>query len=1260
MKRLLQRIRQIVASPLGAACLVILLPAIPARAQNYCNNPVPPCNPNDPASSCYKPPDPPPKCEPKVCDKCTKSPCYVGSGVYAFDEKDLEIATTGFPIAVTRLYQSSHAIDGESGFGWTSSLSSRLYYAVFLKSAPGTYQREADIRLPNGNVYRFVENANGTYTPPEGRFDTLVRNADSTWDLWLQRTRSHYHFSATGNLLEIVDDFGNTQTWTYASDRLQHVEDTSGSGRSIDVTYGGDGRISDVTDLTGRTVHYAYTAGGVLASVTNPAGQVTSYSYTNGKYVPLLTAVTDNWGRNLTTVVYDAQDRTRSYTDRGETFSYTYNYNGVGTTTAKSDSAGNAWQYTFTPGGLVADSRPPGGGPTLVHDDYYSSGLLQQRTDGAGVKFYLTYDAKGHPLTLTQDYQGPTAVQWRYVYDVNFPDAIVSATAYDPATNQIHPHWQSQKQDYYPPGSVAPGALYRQYLVDSDGVTAHLERTFTYDSHGRTLTETDGGGNTKTYTYDQAGNRLSIERAPNNTAGTHPTISSTYDALGRVASTTDPDGHTTTYSWDVLDRIQTVTLPKPSASSTLTFTRTYVYDEYDAALQLLFIRIVDQNGRTTRVGYSPFGDAVRLVDSAGNVVRNTYNHGLLASQTDANGNVTSYAYDALRRLSTVTYPDGTFERSTYGPDGTVASRRDRMNRTINYTYDRHKRVIAKIYPNAGSITSTYQGQKLTQVVDTFASPAETHTYGWDASFRLASDSQGSRGTLTATRTADGRVSTISIAGGTTRTYSYYPDGSLHTIAWSAVPGAFTYEYTPSGRTSSIAFPNGQTRTYTYDDQGRPTNIVSQHPVTGTLAAFAYGYDLDAFTGAATQFGMRTTIAATIPAQSISNAVTKLGYDDRYFLSRADYPATAPYNGRSDSWTYDAAGNRATATSGGATRNYVYEKWNGNPLNGTRLQSDGTNSYTYDGNGNVTARGGDRGNFTFSNDYENRRRSVAGDTTAGYLYDWGGRRALKTVNGTATTYLYDGFHAIAENGPSPAEYLFGPGLDSPLAMLRNGVVHYLDTDVLETVAAVNDGAGATENSFVPDAWGSAIAGSSTVANPVGFTAREDAEAGYLFYRARYYEPATGRFAAEDPLASGESLHGLTTNLRPGVNLERIQLSLYVNPYLYVINDPALLRDPEGLNYQMPGCDRIPWCFEVNYVLDCCYEHDQCYAASDCNGWSWTYGWFYWPGACGRCDRQAIGCILRQHTPPKAPDWWYHRARQIDPPKLPPNPVCPTFG
>ncbi len=65
---------------------------------------------------------------------------------------------------------------------------------------------------------------------------------------------------------------------------------------------------------------------------------------------------------------------------------------------------------------------------------------------------------------------------------------------------------------------------------------------------------------------------------------------------------------------------------------------------------------------------------------------------------------------------------------------------------------------------------------------------------------------------------------------------------------------------------------------------------------------------------------------------------------------------------------------------------------------------------------------------------------------------------------------------------------------------------------------------------------------SVRNPFRYTGREyDAESGLYYYRARYYDPALGRFLSEDPIG-----------LEGGIN-----------PYAYVGNDPVNNRDPSGL-------------------------------------------------------------------------------------------------
>ncbi|MCC6132476.1 MAG: RHS repeat protein, partial [Acidobacteria bacterium] len=432
-------------------------------------------------------------------------------------------------------------------------------------------------------------------------------------------------------------------------------------------------------------------------------------------------------------------------------------------------------------------------------------------------------------------------------------------------------------------------------------------------------------------------------------------------------------------------------------------------------------------------------------------------------------------------------------------------------------------------------------------LDTTITPNETHSFGYDDAYRVTTNTQGPRGSLTYTYGADDRVTTMQIANGPTTAYGYHPDGSLKTITWSPIPGNFTYVYNPNGQYSEVTFPNGQKRTYTYDDQGRLT-ILANTFNSNPLATFAYGYDVDQQTGQATMLGQRVTVTETLPHQGLVNALMKFGYDPQYQLSRAEYPVSTPFNGEIHSWSYDAIGNRLTNTVNTTTQNYTYLKNGQNPLNGQKLANDGSNAYTYDFNGNTLTRTG----HGFAYDAENRLTSITGNETASYTYDYQGRRISKTVGAVTTTYLYDGLNLIAETAAGQTSYfLNGAGIDETLAMSRAGQISYMSSDGLGSVVATNDPAGAVSHSLVFDAWGNTKSELGTRTHPFTYTGREVGEANTLFYRARYYTATTGRFTQEDPI---------------GFDSGTISL------YSYVGGHPTSSIDPTGLAADLILVDR----------------------------------------------------------------------------------------
>jgi RHS repeat-associated protein len=993
--------------------------------------------------------------------------------------------------------------------------------------------------MPDGNRFRFTENLDGvTYVPPPGRKDILVRNGVSgPWTLTLQQSRSRYEFDATGALTAMKDDYGNTLNVTYISGRVDRITDAV-SGRYVSVTYGANGRIHLVTDFTGRQVEHGF-SGAKLTTVTDPADRSTTYSYHPSRFVDLLTQIRDPWNRVVADVTYTSTTgRVETYTELGETFTLTYRYGDVPNRTAKEDSEGNVTVFDFAPSGQVT-SRGIEGTP-VAQTTYTPDGFVELSTDEVGVKTFYTYNLNGTVATLTRDYQGSKAVRFDYTYDPNFPAKPISIVPKNPTTGVRDPNWQEWRYDYYQSGAPAPGAINHVYRVRENGTTLDTLSTYEYNTRGQVTKHTSAIGGVTDYAYDAQGNLISVTAPSNNDTGTRPITGYTPDALGRVLTMTDPLGFATTYTYDELDRVETITLPRPTPSFPSSFTTTIAYDNFDAGTSLLYVDTTDANGILTRQGYDQYGRLARTVDAATATTIYTYDRDRLDTIVDPLNNVTGYDYDSLGRLQTVTFPNADTESYTYWPDGLLHQRTDRKGQVVTFTYDAHKRLYQR--SGTGTITYNYTGQKLTSVVDSTVSPSETHSYGYDTSYRVNSDTQGPRGTLTYTYFADDQIKNRTITGGPlpiSAAYRYYPDGTLDRIGWSQTTGEFKYTYNLRGQYESILFPSGQGRGYEYDDQGRLTRIINDSPAQGNVATYEYGYDLNHATGQLDRKGQRVSVTATLGTFG-APATTTYRYDTNGQLTTATYPTTkAPFT-ETHTFTYDPIGNRLTSSvTGQPTNTYTYQQIGGH--NWQRLATEGGNTYTYDDNGNTLTRTGSAGNITATwNDDDRMTSLTVGGVTTTFADDYKGRRTTKTVGGSTTTFLYDGDDLIRESGTTQVDYLFGPGIDEPLAMRLGANVHYFAVDGLGSVTALVTSNHSIANTYDYDAWGVLRAKTGSVTNPFEYTARESAGE-LMFYRARYYSPAIGRFLSEDPLGYGP------------------QPSLYA----YVQNSPPNDTDPSGL-------------------------------------------------------------------------------------------------
>ena len=294
------------------------------------------------------------------------------------------------------------------------------------------------------------------------------------------------------------------------------------------------------------------------------------------------------------------------------------------------------------------------------------------------------------------------------------------------------------------------------------------------------------------------------------------------------------------------------------------------------------------------------------------------------------------------------------------------------------------------------------------------------------------------------------------------------------------------DYDAAGRLPGFANFNGTQTTYGYDNANRLTAINNRKADSTTISNYTFTLDGN---------GNRTNIDQTEPyAPAIGEGAT------------VDY-------------TYNTQKNRLTAVAGAP--------------------------YTYDNEGQLLTSNGGVNSYTF--DYEHRLKTIAGGSTATFYYDGSGNRLKAVRSSTETRYIYDAAgRLLAEadsNNNITKYYIYGNGL---LAMVTpaNDVYCYHFNGVGSTIA-MTDNTQAVVNQYSYDAFGNIADQQEAVSQPFKYVGQFGVMTepnGFYYMKARYYDPAIGRFISEDPIGfdGGD-----------------------VNLMAYVGNNPVTGIDPSGL-------------------------------------------------------------------------------------------------
>ncbi len=679
---------------------------------------------------------------------------------------------------------------------------------------------------------------------------------------------------------------------------------------------------------------------------------------------------------------------------------------------------------------------------TTEYSDLDSTDLWQTKTETTGSAARITrYEYKhtkgsatarqfiGLPLKTT--IEGVNGETWVTTNTYNSRGQLITSTVN--GINEVFSYHSSGTHDA---GNLYQHKYYNVLGTSTETYTNYYRGTArrvdyplgiftksTVNPSGTVATQTDGEGNTTSYSYDSL-NRVIRVKAPGKTA-THISY-----APNKVTITRDNSGYRKEITLDGLGR---PVLTKELANG---ISPVYIRTEYDTV------------GRETFVSYASNSSS----ESQG--VRTTYDalNRPLTSVTTADNGVTKYCYgiSCASYLSGYSFDDAyvvtnargyksAFLKQGFGSpenawnryiirDITSAARQqttvtrnkigditkvvqDGVARSYAY-FPGTRRLQAITEPERGKVLLTYDasGNVITRKV---GSKGYT-TYEYDKLNRLVTlDYPGTTPDITYAYNNNGQV-TSQTKGGVVRTYDYTAWGALNWEQLQVNNETFKldYSYNTHGQLYRVKYPNNETLTYILDDFGRPTSVGQfasniQYYPTGQVKSLRYGngqqvnYTLNArkfveriksSSAQLTAMDLNYTFDKNANVKSITdnlnnlNSISVLNYD------RLDRLTSATGRWGNGNFSYDAKGNFVAKNLGSfGTLTYHYDD-NTNRL--TSISGAEAYNFQYDTYGNVV----NNGRLTMTYTDAGELIKVAGeDLTRDYTYDAEGLRVWEINN-----------------------------------------------------------------------------------------------------------------------------------------------------------------------------------------------------------------------------------------------------------------------
>jgi len=653
---------------------------------------------------------------------------------------------------------------------------------------------------------------------------------------------------------------------------------------------------------------------------------------------------------------------------------------------------------------------------------------------------------------------------------------------------------------------------------------------FTYDKYGR---EDTVRAPYTHLTYSYSSRKVTVK---DNLRGV--TSIKECDALGRVVLAKDTGG-TITYKYEVI----TDSNKKPRHKTTIT-----------------------SNGETTITISDLLGNRLSIIEPNAGEIKSEYNgFNELLKQTDARGNITTYQYDKLGRITQKKFTDAQAQAQT-----------------IKYYYDPGLK---------GSRGKLYK-------IDLSAGNYETFNY--NILGRLQSHTKridGSAFMFSYSYTPNGQLETLTYPGGFSVKYSYNATGELNEIKNNS-NGALIYKAGTRNKFNALTYceyGNGTATQYSYNDFGlitriktgnktyssqgdttitieEPNNvrdIISTYTVDSAFLNYRYGYDNKGL--------------MTYRSESVINRAEQYQYDQLDRLTKFTYGTIGQLKPPEQTFMYAPNGNISATSQWG---NYTY----GNKPHAVAEISPNVNSstpcavvYNYFNQPTNIDNGIYRLELTYG---ANRQRTKAvryklkGNTVENTRY-YINKQYEKEIdaNGVARHfhYIYGDYGVVALHIETISSDTTGGGGGGGETRWLSEVeaadgIYYIYTDHLGSYCAITSASKQVMQRNFFDPWGNSIAllrglppddPQAQEQPTLNFTLTSRGFTGHEHYscfkiinmNGRLYDPVIGRFFSPDKYVANSSF------------------TQDFNRYSYARNCPLMYTDPSG---------EIAWFIPLIYI------------------------------------------------------------------------------